>query len=74
MHIQEIVWDSGRMTWVHHDLLPTKTSRKLVQLFGGTGSMDSTCSQVFATQLVNPLLCFVIDAVILSSVSLVFTT
>ena len=34
--------------------------------------MDSTCSQVFTTRLVNLLLCLIVDAVILSSVSLLF--
>src|SRR5260221_6602162 len=60
-----IVWDSGC------DLLPTKTSRMLVLLFGRYPSSDGTCSQVFTMWLVNPFRCFILEAIILSFASLI---
>src|SRR5260221_1913815 len=60
-----IVWDSGC------DLLPTKTSRMLVLLFGRYPSLDGTCSQVFTMRLVNPFRCFILEAIILLFASLI---
>ena len=37
-----------------------------MQLFGRAPSLDSTCSQVFTTRVVNPLLCLIVDVVIFS--------
>jgi len=48
-----IVWDLG--LWLIAGLLPTKTSRMLVYLFGMSLSFVWTCSQVFTTSLVSPL-------------------
>ena len=39
----------------HHVLLPTKTLRSSMQLFGKSFSEDRTFSQVFTTKVMNPL-------------------
>ena len=52
-----------------HSLLPTKTSCLFIQLFGMLPSLDRTFSQVFTTNMVNPLF-FYLGRGYLSSVSL----
>ena len=51
-------------------LLPTKTSRLFVQSFRRSPSLPKTFSQVFTTNMVNPLFLLILVVVILSSVSL----
>ena len=72
-HIQSgIVWGSEHVICGQHVPLPTKTSCRLIQLFRRSLSLARTCSQVFTTRLVNPLLRFILVAMILSLVSLMF--
>src|SRR6266851_3653998 len=54
-----------------YGLLPTKTSRWLIQLGGSGSSFSSSVSQVFITRLVNLFSRLIFVAIILSLVSLV---